>query len=486
MGAAPRGKAQRVACVDFFLPTPSVPACARSCAAPSVARGAAFAGAATFAARPFAPPGRLARRRSRGADAARLVDQRQRLGETRERIGVGGRLALMRRALDDGASAVGQGRDDRPVEFGGARPGAVVLGEQIEFLVAHFERDFAAVLERVAFDKADDVGDVLARAMRHHRDRRLAGDPGRIALLRPADQVADPAGLVARGIGRPRPDGTERSGRGAALRAAGCGRQAPFWAWRPGAGAGRPSSAAASGRRRPSRKPSSLHAAQHSAEARECHGSASLRRASSRGSTPSPDAGKPGTMSRHERDHDPRRTTRRRPPHRPPRCRDLAGGLCRHPGDAVSCRPVDAAPRNRLGGRHRARAARRAGRGRRRGRDPRVRQLRPEPRTAPSMPARSSRFTSRPTGRTRASAGRCCSPCSSGWSAQGCGSAIIWVLRDNPGRFFYRRLGGREVRHKKFVVGGKRIEAAGFAWDDLPRFLETAPGRRKPGALVEA
>jgi hypothetical protein len=47
-------------------------------------------------------------------------------------------------------------------------------------------------------------------------------------------------------------------------------------------------------------------------------------------------------------------------------------------------------------------------------------------------------------------------------------------LRDNPGRFFYRRLGGREVRHKKFVVGGKQIEAAGFAWHDLPRFLETA------------
>lgn len=57
--------------------------------------------------------------------------------------------------------------------------------------------------------------------------------------------------------------------------------------------------------------------------------------------------------------------------------------------------------------------------------------------------------------------------------ALGCGSAIIWVLRDNPGRFFYQRLGGREVRRKHFVVGGKRIEAAGYAWRDLPRFLET-------------
>jgi ribosomal protein S18 acetylase RimI-like enzyme len=64
--------------------------------------------------------------------------------------------------------------------------------------------------------------------------------------------------------------------------------------------------------------------------------------------------------------------------------------------------------------------------------------------------------------------------------AQGCASAIVWVLRDNPGRFFYRRLGGREVRHKNFVVGGKRIVAAGYAWPDLPRYLETARAEGSP------
>lgn len=58
--------------------------------------------------------------------------------------------------------------------------------------------------------------------------------------------------------------------------------------------------------------------------------------------------------------------------------------------------------------------------------------------------------------------------------ALGCRSAIIWVLRDNPGRFFYQRVGGREVRHRPFVVGGKKIEAAGYAWRDLPRYLEAA------------
>jgi ribosomal protein S18 acetylase RimI-like enzyme len=65
--------------------------------------------------------------------------------------------------------------------------------------------------------------------------------------------------------------------------------------------------------------------------------------------------------------------------------------------------------------------------------------------------------------------------------AQGCSSAIIWVLRDNPGRFFYHRLGGREVQHKVFTVGGKRIGAAGYAWRDLRRFLETeARADRQP------
>jgi L-amino acid N-acyltransferase YncA len=50
-------------------------------------------------------------------------------------------------------------------------------------------------------------------------------------------------------------------------------------------------------------------------------------------------------------------------------------------------------------------------------------------------------------------------------------SAIIWVLRDNPGRFFYARLGGREVRRKTIPVGGAAVEAAGYGWPDLPAFL---------------
>jgi ribosomal protein S18 acetylase RimI-like enzyme len=57
---------------------------------------------------------------------------------------------------------------------------------------------------------------------------------------------------------------------------------------------------------------------------------------------------------------------------------------------------------------------------------------------------------------------------------QGCGSVIIWVLRDNSARYFYRRLGGQEVRRKMFAVGGSRVEAYGYAWRDLPRYLEAS------------
>ena len=244
----------------------------------------------------------------------------------------------------------------------------------------------------------------------------LRADPGRIGLLRPADQVADPAGLVARGIGRPRPDRAERSGLRRRAWRGGLGRRLLF---RLGGLArhrhGREQRRQTGGAEHSTTDPRFMRRAYRRRPASPRHRCRVRTASACRPRTPSPEAGKPGTMGRHERDHDPCRTTRRRPPHRPTRRRDLAGGLCRHPGDAVSRRAVDAAPRDRLGVRHRARAARRAGRGRRRRQHPRVRQLRPQPEQR-RMPARSSPSTSRRTGRTRASAAPCCSRCSSGWS----------------------------------------------------------------------
>ena len=59
-------------------------------------------------------------------------------------------------------------------------------------------------------------------------------------------------------------------------------------------------------------------------------------------------------------------------------------------------------------------------------------------------------------------------------AASGLGAAIVWVLRDNPSRFFYERLGGRLVSHKPIPVGGSRVEALAYGWPDLPAYLAAA------------
>jgi ribosomal protein S18 acetylase RimI-like enzyme len=63
--------------------------------------------------------------------------------------------------------------------------------------------------------------------------------------------------------------------------------------------------------------------------------------------------------------------------------------------------------------------------------------------------------------------------------ASGCGSAIIWVLRDNQSRFFYERLGGRQAAKKTLNVGGAWIEALAYGWPDLSAFLAAVPGERR-------
>jgi ribosomal protein S18 acetylase RimI-like enzyme len=55
--------------------------------------------------------------------------------------------------------------------------------------------------------------------------------------------------------------------------------------------------------------------------------------------------------------------------------------------------------------------------------------------------------------------------------AAGRQSAILWVLRENPSRFFYERLGAHQVNRKPIAVGGTTIEAIAYGWRDLPGFL---------------
>src|SRR6478735_10973606 len=48
--------------------------------------------------------------------------------------------------------------------------------------------------------------------------------------------------------------------------------------------------------------------------------------------------------------------------------------------------------------------------------------------------------------------------------ATGRRSAILWVLRDNPARFFYERLGAQQVSRKPLAVGGVAIDAIAYGW----------------------
>lgn len=60
--------------------------------------------------------------------------------------------------------------------------------------------------------------------------------------------------------------------------------------------------------------------------------------------------------------------------------------------------------------------------------------------------------------------------------AVGCGSAMVWVLKDNPSRWFYERLGGRPAAREMTRFAGQNVEQMAYAWDPIEALLTaTAP-----------
>ena len=59
----------------------------------------------------------------------------------------------------------------------------------------------------------------------------------------------------------------------------------------------------------------------------------------------------------------------------------------------------------------------------------------------------------------------------------GCRSAFLWVLRDNPSRWFYQRLGGRAVMESQVRVAGQMVPQTAFTWDPIEKLLSTSPAR---------
>lgn len=52
-------------------------------------------------------------------------------------------------------------------------------------------------------------------------------------------------------------------------------------------------------------------------------------------------------------------------------------------------------------------------------------------------------------------------------AADGCRSVFLWVLSDNPARWFYFHLGGRPVATGHTPVGGERVPQTAYRWDAI-------------------
>lgn len=56
-------------------------------------------------------------------------------------------------------------------------------------------------------------------------------------------------------------------------------------------------------------------------------------------------------------------------------------------------------------------------------------------------------------------------------AAQGHSSAIVWVLADNPSRFFYEAMGGQALGEGKERFAGALLDTLAYGWLDLQGWL---------------
>ncbi len=60
----------------------------------------------------------------------------------------------------------------------------------------------------------------------------------------------------------------------------------------------------------------------------------------------------------------------------------------------------------------------------------------------------------------------------------GCASAFVWVLRDNPSRWFYERLGGKVSAASTIRVGGQQVEQTAYVWSPIDRLVQASSPAR--------
>jgi ribosomal protein S18 acetylase RimI-like enzyme len=55
----------------------------------------------------------------------------------------------------------------------------------------------------------------------------------------------------------------------------------------------------------------------------------------------------------------------------------------------------------------------------------------------------------------------------------GCRCGLLWVLRDNPSRYFYERIGGRLIAERQERMWGVMTEQVCYGWSDLTQAAAT-------------
>ncbi len=62
-------------------------------------------------------------------------------------------------------------------------------------------------------------------------------------------------------------------------------------------------------------------------------------------------------------------------------------------------------------------------------------------------------------------------------AAHGCRSVFVWVLRDNPSRWFYQRLGGQPAAQGQTRLAGVALDQIAYVWDPIELLLADAKKR---------
>ncbi|MBA4099025.1 MAG: GNAT family N-acetyltransferase [Rhodospirillum sp.] len=63
---------------------------------------------------------------------------------------------------------------------------------------------------------------------------------------------------------------------------------------------------------------------------------------------------------------------------------------------------------------------------------------------------------------------------------QGYGCGFLWVLRDNPSRYFYERVGGKAVAERREPLWGSMVDQVCYGWPDLAQAIDRAARAREP------